>query len=136
MNKEKSSVERLFNFNPLEKEDLLPLINIIENLNKTISNQQKHINDLKNSLDIANKKISDMSQSIYVMSNHISSIINGGSVTPLTPRFNNIVENRNIGHISNGFNPMDVPNIQTQGGSVQPIDQNQTRFLQQQNKRI
>ena len=72
---EKTPIERLFEFDPISKDDLEMLANSVNELSKIVALQQKALTEYKNSIDILTKKIEGCEQSNYSVSRKIDELV-------------------------------------------------------------
>jgi hypothetical protein len=155
--KEKTSIERLFEFDPISREDLEMISNSMSELSKIIALQQKALTEYKSSIDILSKKIEGCEQSNYSLSRKIDELVqqtvginNMINATPQHPSFPHqtqsayrqpiIAQPQPYGMQSQAqrdstlkFDPMGV-SAPIPGGSVNPMTPQQQALINQKQR--
>lgn len=132
---DKKPIERLFsNDDALSKKDLDELVKKIADVFEVQNSQQKVLLELKTTVDGLSKRIDSVEQGMTSLVRQYNNVGQyPAQQAPMMPQQqyvmpntipNKIQPHQGQSHIPSGqFNPLSVPNIPGQGGSVQPVPQ-------------
>lgn len=155
---EKTPIDRLFNSNPLEKEDINPIVKTINDVISIVNTQQKLIIEMKASIETLTKKVGENSSLLINITNKIDDVnnANASAISSLnnyqfpTPPYqqynqqhpvipnnrNNIpmVQPKSSNNGTLGFDPMSVsvPNTNVQGDSTSNVTPQQMAAIRNQ----